>query len=25
VHAVALDDPDRQRHYPSMTDLKDKR
>jgi DNA-binding HxlR family transcriptional regulator len=25
VHAVALDDPDRQRHYPSMTTLKDKR
>ena len=25
VHAVALDDPDRQRHYPSMTELKDKR
>jgi DNA-binding HxlR family transcriptional regulator len=24
VHAVALDDPDRQRHYPSMT-TKDKR
>ena len=25
VHAVALDDPDRQRHYPSMTKSKDKR
>jgi DNA-binding HxlR family transcriptional regulator len=25
VHAVALDDPDRHRHYPSMTTLKDKR
>ena len=25
VHAVAPDDPDRQRHYPSMTKLKDKR
>jgi DNA-binding HxlR family transcriptional regulator len=25
VHAVALDDPDRQRRYPSMTTLKDKR
>jgi DNA-binding HxlR family transcriptional regulator len=25
VHAVAPDDPDRQRHYPSMTTLKDKR
>jgi DNA-binding HxlR family transcriptional regulator len=25
AHAVALDDPDRQRHYPSMTKLKDKR
>ncbi|WP_006241193.1 winged helix-turn-helix transcriptional regulator [Mycolicibacterium tusciae] len=25
VHAVALDDPDRRRHYPSMTKSKDKR
>jgi DNA-binding HxlR family transcriptional regulator len=25
AHAVAVDDPDRQRHYPSMTELKDKR
>jgi len=25
VHAVAVDDPDRQRYYPSMTTLKDKR
>ena len=25
VHAVALDDPDRRHHYPSMTRLKDKR
>ena len=25
VHAVAANDPDRQRHYPSMTTLKDKR
>ena len=25
VHAVSLDDPDRQRNYPSMTTLKDKR
>jgi DNA-binding HxlR family transcriptional regulator len=25
VHAVALDDPDRRRHYRSMTKSKDKR
>lgn len=25
AHAISLDDPDRQRHYPSMTTWKDKR